>query len=70
MKNIFFRVTGDHYRCAERRHSGAVGDAVSAQIRAEGQRGGALLRPGRQLRTGPGLVPEADAVLVPKSDHH
>lgn len=62
--------TGDHHWCAERRHAGAVGDVVPAQVCAKGQRRGALLRPGRQLRTRPGLVQKANAVLVPQSNHH
>jgi len=67
---VCFSCSGDHHRCAERRHAGAVGDAVPAQVGAKGERRGALLRQGRQLRTGIGLVPKADAVLVSQSDHH
>lgn len=66
---IIFRA-GNHHRCAERRHSGAVGDAVPAQICAKSQRRGALLRQRRQLRAWSGLVQKADAVLVPQPNHH
>lgn len=67
---VFLLCAGDHHWRAERRHAGAVGDAVPAQVRAEGERRGALLRQGRQLRTGIGLVQETHAVLVSQSDHH
>lgn len=67
---VFFLCTGDHHWCAERRHASAVGDAVPAQVCAKGERRGAFLRQGRQLRTGIGLVQETDAVLFSQPDHH
>lgn len=67
---IIMLYTGYHYRCAERRHAGVVGDVVPAQVCAKGQRRSALFRPGRQLRTWSGLVQKADAVLVPQPNHH
>lgn len=67
---VIMLYTGYHYRCAERRHSGVVGDVVPAQVCAKSQRRSALFRPGRQLRTWSGLVQEADAVLVPQPNHH
>lgn len=71
LKTLFlFLVAGDHHRRAEGRHSSTVGDAFPAQFRAKGQRRGALLRSGRQLRTGAGLVQETHAVLVSGPDHH
>lgn len=70
-KRLFcFSFAGHHHRRAEGRHSSAAGDAFPAQIRAKGQRRGALLRPGRQLRTGAGMVSDTHAVLVPGPDHH
>jgi len=52
------------------RNQGAAGDALPASADPEGRRRGALLRPGRELPEGPGVVPQEDAALVPGPDNH
>lgn len=60
---------GHHSRCEEVRHQSPPRDALPAPDGAEGRRRGALLRQGRELRQGTGVVQDADAALLSRTDH-
>jgi hypothetical protein len=61
---------GHHNGREEMRHAGSTRDALLAPHGAESVRRGALLRQRRQLQQRPGMVQDADAALLPRSNHH